>query len=224
MVIQATDGFRARHPGARLGILTMTGVSNPASHPGLEARKGALEEDLKRRYAGFDRKGLKDLPVLKAYDAYYRKFDKSYHVLLQIESVALKGKPLPRVAALVEAMFMAELDDLILTAGHDMSALKPPLVLDAASAGEGFTGMNGKPVSCAPGDMRISDSEGIISAVLHGPDSRTRIMPETSAVLFTAYAPEGVGEEAVRAHMEKIRDLVKLFSPDAATVEIGVVD
>jgi hypothetical protein len=34
--------------------------------------------------------------------------------------VALKGKAIPRQAALVEAMFMAELENLILTAGHDL--------------------------------------------------------------------------------------------------------
>ena len=47
---------------------------------------------------------------------------KTYHVQHQLESVVLKGKSLPNVAALVAAMFMAERDDLLLTASTGASA------------------------------------------------------------------------------------------------------
>ena len=46
---------------------------------------------------------------IPAYNACYKGFKKTYHVQLQLESVALKGRSIPRVAALMEAMFMAEL-------------------------------------------------------------------------------------------------------------------
>jgi hypothetical protein len=46
-------------------------------------------------------------------------------VKAQWESVAVKGKPIPSRAALVEAMFMAA--RLVLTAGHDLDALAGPL-------------------------------------------------------------------------------------------------
>jgi hypothetical protein len=47
---------------------------------------------------------------------------KTYHIALQLEPVVLKGKSLPNVAALVEAMFTAELGDLLLTASTGASA------------------------------------------------------------------------------------------------------
>ena len=62
--------------------------------------------------------------MIQAYAAYYERFNKTYHVQLQLESVALKGKSIPRVSALVEAMFMAELENLLLTAGHDLDVVQ----------------------------------------------------------------------------------------------------
>ena len=54
------------------------------------------------------RKNLERLEAMppaerEAVEQNYRRFQQTYHVALQLESVALKGKPLPRVAALVEA-------------------------------------------------------------------------------------------------------------------------
>jgi len=53
----------------------------------------------------------------------------------QRESFALKGKPIARRAALAEAMFMAELKNLILTAGHDIDAIVPPVRVDVTTDG-----------------------------------------------------------------------------------------
>src|SRR5438105_7978158 len=104
-----SDAWRAAYPGAAAGVLAMSGVANPAASDALEAAKTELESGLRSRYAGAGRAALRELFPFSAYAAYYKRFQKSYHVLLQLESVVLKGKPLPRAAALVEAMFMAEL-------------------------------------------------------------------------------------------------------------------
>jgi hypothetical protein len=45
----------------------------------------------------------------------------------ELESVARKGKSIPSRAALVEAMFIAELENLILTAGNDLDVVVPPV-------------------------------------------------------------------------------------------------
>ena len=222
-MITVTDSFRTTFPGARLGVLAMTGVINPPSHAGLEEHKVQVEEELRRRYAGFDRPRFKELSAIRAYDAYYKKFDKSYHVLLQLESVALKGKPIPRVAALVESMFMAELKNMLLTAGHDWDKLVQPLTLDVSAGGETFTGIRGKEETLYPGDMFIRDDGGIISSVVYGPDARTCITADTRNVLFTVYAPEGIGEEAVRAHLLDIETYVHLVSVEAKTLTAAVL-
>ncbi len=216
-MIRVSDDFRSAFPGARLGLLAMTGVSNPPTHPQLQARKAQVEEDLRRRHGGLDRKQLRELPPMRAYEAHYRKFEKTYHLLLQLESVALKGKPIPAVAALVEAMFMAEVGNMLLTAGHDLEKVVQPLTLAATVGGERYLGIRGREETCKRGDMMIADGLGIISSVLQGPDARTRITPATTQVLFTTYAPEGVGEDALQAHLRQVEEYVRLVSPEAVT-------
>ena len=115
-MLTATDAFREAFPGAVVGALAMGGVRNPAESPPLEEAKRALESELRAH------EGLDGSPVLLAYADYYRAFGKTFHVKGQWESVAVKGKPIPSRAALVEAMFMAELRSLVLTAGHDLDA------------------------------------------------------------------------------------------------------
>ena len=55
------------------------------------------------------------LPVLSAYRLYYRRFRNTYHVLLQVESIAKKGKRLPDISPLVDANFIAEVETLVLS-------------------------------------------------------------------------------------------------------------
>jgi DNA/RNA-binding domain of Phe-tRNA-synthetase-like protein len=159
-------------------------------------------------------------PVLRAYLDYYRARGKTYHVRAQRDSVALKGKPIPRRAALVEAMFMAEVANLVLTAGHDLDALQTPLRVDVTTDGDRYVLLSGAEAVLERGDMMMADGAGIVSSVLRGPDQRTRITRGTRSVLFAVYAPSGVGEHAVRAHLEHIRANVKLLAPEAETVEL----
>jgi DNA/RNA-binding domain of Phe-tRNA-synthetase-like protein len=52
------------------------------------------------------------------------------------------------------------------TAGRDLDAVRPPLVLDCSTAGERFTGIGGQELVLQAGDVLMRDSDGIISAVL----------------------------------------------------------
>jgi DNA/RNA-binding domain of Phe-tRNA-synthetase-like protein len=200
----------------------MRGVANPEHHAELERRKAELEEQLRARFAGHTKAALAALPSVQPYAAYYGQFKKTYHVLLQLESVALKGKPLPRVAALVEAMFMAELKNQLLTAGHDLDALREPLRLDVARGDERYTLLNGKEEILKAGDMFIADAEGVTSGILYGPDQRTRLTPDTRNALFTVYAPPGVGPAAVHRHLQDIRDNVWVIAPEATVKALKV--
>ena len=77
-----SDRWRAAFPGAHVGVLALRNLVNPASHPALEARKAALTEQLRARFAGQDRRAIEALPVLQVYNAYLKPFKKSYHVQL----------------------------------------------------------------------------------------------------------------------------------------------
>lgn len=208
-----SDDWRKSYPGAFAGVLIMTDVSNPERHPELDRNKKELEEELRVLFK--DRGQLKSIPPIQAYRDYYKRFKKSYHVLAQLESVIFKGKSIPRVAALVEAMFLTELRNMLLTAGHNMAAVLAPVQLDVAKGTETYVKMNGQEQQLRAQDMIISDREGVISSVIYGPDKRTRITPSTQEVLFTTYAPPGVGEQPVRQHLEGLEANVRIIAPDA---------
>ena len=143
-MFNVTDDWKSAFPGAAGGILAMSNVANPSRDDALEEAKRGLEEELRSRFAGADRTTLRDLGPIRAYNEHYRKHRKTYHVQLQLESVALKGRPLPRVAALVEAMFMAAVKNMLLTAGHDLDAVQGPITLDVSTGDERYTLMNGQ--------------------------------------------------------------------------------
>ena len=110
-------------------MLALSGVRNPARAEALDAASRALEQSLREQFTGRTRPELGRVPTLAAYNAFYKPFGKSYHVQLQLESVVLKGKALASASALVQAMFMAELRGQLLTAGHDLERVVPPLTI-----------------------------------------------------------------------------------------------
>jgi DNA/RNA-binding domain of Phe-tRNA-synthetase-like protein len=221
-ILTASETWRITYPGAAVGILALRNVVNPKSHPVLEEHKAALEEKLRARFAGQTKAGLKALPTIQAYAAYYKRFKKTYHLLLQLESVALKGKPIPRVAGLVEAMFMAELDDLLLTAGHDLEKVQKPITLDVAGGSERFVNVAGQENVLKPDDMFIADARGVLSSIVYGSDRHTMITADTTQALFTTYAPPGVEAEAVHRHLKHIRENILLFASEAETITLEV--
>ena len=217
-IFWATPAWHAAHPGAVGGVLAVRGVANPASHPALDRIKEDLEGELRARLGGLEREAVRSVGVLPAYAAYYKRFGQRYHVAMQLESVAQKGKPLPRVAALVEAMFVAELRNQILTAGHDLDALAPPITLGVGTGAERYATPAGGEATVKPGDMFMADGRGVLSAVITGPAAYGRISPGTTAALFAVYAPPGVAPALVEAHLAEIEATVRLVSPQAITV------
>ena len=210
-----SEAWKRAYPGAAVGVLIMRNVVNPESHAALDKRKEELENQLRARFSDYDRAALKALPTIQAYNAYYKRYKKTYHVQLQLESVIFKGRSIPPMAALVEAMFMAELKNLLLTAGHDLEAIQMPVGVDVAEGSERYVRINGQEQELKPGDMMIVDDQGVISSVLYGPDHRTRINPETRRVFFTVYAPPGIGEQAVWEHLRDIEANIMLVAPEA---------
>jgi len=214
-MFKLTSSWKSAFPNARTGILVMRNASNPTHHTELEKQKAELEENFRSQFAGQDRATIASHPVLKVYGEYYKRFKKTYHVQLQLESIVLKGKSIPSVASLVECMFMAEVKNMLLTAGHDLDKLQLPLTLDVTQGTESYTVMRGIEQTVKAGDMMISDGTGIISNIIYGPDQRTQITESTRNVIFTVYAPAGIDEALIMQHLQDMRDYVLVVAPKA---------
>jgi DNA/RNA-binding domain of Phe-tRNA-synthetase-like protein len=218
--ITATPTWRATHPGATIGLLEISGTPNLPTSPALEDRKRVIETRLREQYAGFTRQDFLAIPVISAYDRYYTRFNKTYHVQLQLESIVLKGKNLPAVSPLVDANFMAETQTLLLSAGHDADRLSPPITIDTSQEGESITQMNGSRKEIRAGDMVMRDATDISCSILYGQDNRSPISAQTTRVLYVTYAPPGILPEQVEAHLDLIRENVRLFSPSSVVEQL----
>ncbi len=108
-VLVIDDGVTEGCPDAGAGVLLVEGIEAAAPPALLEEVRLQAESSLRARYAGQDRAALAALPPFPSYIAFYKRFKKTYHVLLQLESVALKQRSIASPGGLVTAMFMAEL-------------------------------------------------------------------------------------------------------------------
>lgn len=220
MDIFFTDAWQHTFAGAHIGILQVNNVDNTQTSPMLTAYKRDLETRLRERYGHMTRADLQALPVLRAYRDYYQQFGNTYHVQLQLESIVHKNKSLPEISPLVDINFAAELDTLILTAGHDADKLEPPITIDVTSTGETFSQLTGKTRTLKSGDMMMRDARGVVCTILYGQDQRTAISQGTRNALYIAYAPPGIPKVAVEKQLETLRELATALAADTTLLEV----
>ncbi|MBP2630190.1 MAG: hypothetical protein H6Q70_818 [Firmicutes bacterium] len=206
------DRWKMQYPGASVGIMIVNDVCNPKHSDALQRKKAELISELQSKFT--TKADLLADDSIQKYSAYYKQYKKTYHVAAQMESIIFKEKAIPCVAALVEAMFMAELKSGLLTAGHDARKLKMPLIISSAKGDEKYIGISGKEQGVKADDMMIQDDIGIISSILYGPDNRTRITESTTTCIFAVYAPAGIGKYLIEEHFNEIIANIRLFAPN----------
>ncbi|CUH96220.1 hypothetical protein P22_2309 [Propionispora sp. 2/2-37] len=212
-MLSVTERWKQIHQGASLGLMVVKNVSSLEQYEALQDCKRDLEAVLRATFTSKEELS-KSFPI-SVYSEYYKRYKKTYHVFQQLESIIFKGKSIPDVSPVVESMFMAELKNGLLTAGHEYAALNLPLTLDVATGNETYTLINGKKQAVKPQDMILSDAADIISSIIYGPDLRTCILPDTKDVVFIVYAPVGISRDMVINHFTDIYAYVKLASPEA---------
>ena len=213
--IEVTDQWRKYFPGAHIGILLMGNMDNTKHPTPLDEMKKNLASSLCSRYEGQSRADLLEMEVLRAYRSYYGNFGNTYHVQLQLESILHKGKSLPNVSPLVDAVFAAEMESLLLTAGHDADKLCFPVKIDQSLGTEKFIQINGAEKTLKADDMMMTDAKGVVCSILYGQDQRTPISPKTRRALFVTYVPPGIKTESLSLHLDTIKRNIILFAPDA---------
>ncbi len=212
----SSEKWRSAYPGAIVGILALQGLANPDRDPALARRASDLGDEIRSSYAGADRSSLRAISALRTYSEYYKRFGKSYHIQLQLESVLFKGKPITAPSAIVHAMFIEELRSMLLTAAHDLAEVKGGLSVDLSLGNERYTLLSGAAQQLQPKDMYIRDELGVLSSIIYGPSRRACITSGTRSAIFTVYAPMGISDDEVDRHLTRLEATVRLFSPNAA--------
>lgn len=210
--VKTTQRWRDTYPNAMIGLLEISGANNSLAAPALEKEKHRIEAEIRGMYGEYERSDFRALPVIAAYIEYYKRFKKTYHVLQQVESIAHKGRGLPKVSPLVDANFAAEVKTLMLTASHDLDKLNGEIVIDIASEDEEMVQMNGKSKALHPGDMVMRAGGKIVCSIIYGQDNHSFITPKTTHVLYVTYVPAGIPIKIVHDHSNAIKKHVKLIS------------
>lgn len=212
-MLTISENVRKFYPKFKAGILTAELTDGPVCRDSFLKMKQEELSELKKRHGNYERKGFIDTEPACFYRDYYKRYRKTYPVLLQLESVLLKGRDIPDAGIFVESMFLAEIKNLILTAGHDMDKMEFPLTVDTAKGGEAFCGITGCEQFLSKDDICLSDQSGIISSILNGPDSHSRIGEDTGKAMFFVYGTEGVSEQLILRHLNETGYFLSVYVP-----------
>ncbi len=141
----------------------------------------------------------------------------------QLETIVLKNKDLPNVAALVESMFMAEVKNLLLTAGYDFNTVSENVYVKLADGNASFEGIGNKTKTPPQNDILFTDSNGILGSIICGPDHKSRITSQTTKALFVIYGVPGITYIQIKEHLEDIETNVKVLAPDSFVSHISIL-
>jgi DNA/RNA-binding domain of Phe-tRNA-synthetase-like protein len=182
------------------GSLIIREIPNKKEHEALETRKRELERQIRE-----DTGEVKDFEMIHYYNSYFKTWKRTYTYPIEYQiNTIRKGRQLPQVSVLVDSMFIAELNNMILTSGHDLDTIQGDLAFDIARGDEQYVKINGKEQDLKKRDICLKDKEGILACILFGPARRTSISPKTKNALFFAWCPQAINEAQVKTHLNEI--------------------
>ena len=202
--------------GISFGVLEVTYPERALWHT--EDFHSMVEEHLRllrEKYADYDRKALFSENV---YFRFFRKFKKTYPVMMQLESFLLKGRPFPIENAVTAIPFLAELETQSLSGTHDVDFVRGAVRLFAGTEKAPFPGMRGEEVHTYPGDFCARDDEGIIFSMIAGADARTCAKPGSRHVFYPVFGVTGQPAGEIAAVLDRLEEYVRTLAPEAETV------
>lgn len=220
-MLEISSRVKEIYPNIKFGVMIVNMTYSTPNEENFLLLKNSEIENIIAQNPEYNRKEKIKTEPLSNYIKYYKKFKKTYPVLLQLESLLLKSKGIPNVSLPIQAMFLAELKNLLLTAGHDLDKIESPLKIDLANENEHFYGIGEREQTLTRDDLFLSDNLGILSSILNGPDNRTKITKETKNILYFVYGPDGVSEKQIYDHLSDIKDYILSGFPDS---KIDLID
>ena len=217
MELKIDTKVKVAYPDLKVSIVEVKFTGELKFNQEIIGLKRKLESKIRDDY-----KNPENLGRVKKYNLFYKKFGSKVPMEFQIRSV-LNNKEIPMIHPVLTCMFMAELKNIILTAVHNLDKLEDDTIEVLRSNGtEEYAKINEKVQKLKNNDIFAIDGTGIISSVLFGPDSRTKITDETKNFFFMCYS-FGLNNEEIESHMNDIigylRTLVK-GNLESSTIKI----
>ncbi len=212
MEFKISSSVKLAYPDLKVSVVEVMIADKPEFNQEINGLKKKIENNIRTDYANFG-----NSTRVKKYNSFYKKFDSKVPMEFQIKSI-LNNKEIPVINPVLTCMFMAELKNIVLTAAHDLDKLGDVIVVSLSNGTEEYTKINEKAQKLKINDVFAADSSGIISSVLYGPDSRTKIASETKNFLFMCYS-FGLDNEEVESHMSDIIGYLRILAQDGLDVK-----
>lgn len=207
-------------PDMKVSIVEIKLINKPEFNQSLIELKKGIENKIRN-----DCMDPGDLERNIKYNSFYKKFGSKAPMEYQIRSI-LNDKEIPMINPIITCMFMAELKNIILTAGHDSDKLGGKIEVSCSDGSEEYVKIDGKSQKLKKDDIFATDGKGIISSVLYGPDLRTRVTDETRNCMFMCYYPFEIDDGEIRNHMQDIINYLNISSKNnlkSGNIEISKV-
>ncbi len=180
-----------------------------------EAFRALVREELTalaRQHERYDRKAVfADNPQVR----FFKKFRKTYPVMMQFESVLFKGRPFPEEDPVTGVPFLMELTTQMLSGTHDLDCIQGEVALYSGTAKEDFQGMRDTILHTYPGDFCARDQGGVIFSLIAGTDDRTSAKPDSVHVLYPVFGTPDMPESRIREAMDVLIRYIRVLSPEA---------
>lgn len=181
---------------------------NKAAFRSLVEREIAI---LKEKYTDYDRKAVWGE---NPYYRFFKRFKKTYPVMLQFESAVLKDRPFPDLNPISEIAFLLEITTFTLSGAHDADSIDGDVQLYIADSKEDFEGMR-ETLHTYPNDFCARDSSGIIFSEIAGTDRRTCAKPDSRNVLYPIFATPDTAADDIEKAMTKLAEYIQVLAPEA---------
>ena len=170
-------------------------------------------EQLHAKYDdGYDRKAVFGE---NPYFRFFKKFKKTYPVMMQFESIMFKGRPFPEEDPIMGVPFLLELTTFVLSGTHDLKCVDGPVNLFTPSEKLPFPGMRGEEAHTYPHDICGRDNSGIIFSMIAGADDRTCIHPDTRHLFHPVFGTPDTSAESIADAVKRLEFFVKILAPNA---------
>ena len=167
---------------------------------------------LKERYCNYDRKIVFGE---NPYFRFFKKFKKTYPVMMQFESVLFKGRSFPDFNPVAEVPFLMEIVTHVLSGAHDADQISGTVHLYSATDKEDFPGLRGQLFHTYPGDFCGRDENGIIFSLVAGADDRTCARTDSSHVIYPLFGTPNLPVSVLENAMDVLVRYVKVLAPEA---------
>lgn len=148
------------------------------------------------------------------YVKFFKKFKKTYPVVLQFESAVLKDRPFPHFNPVSEVAFLAEITTGVLSGAHDIDSISGDVQLYIATEKEDFEGIHGT-LHTYPNDFCAKDDKGIIFSLVAGTDNRTCAKQDSRHILYPVFGTPDISLAVIENGIDTICRYIKALSPEA---------